>query len=128
MPRMTQSLDLGHFKERLVNERELLKKELQTVGTQDPSNPSDWIPRPPSDEEMGADDNDNADIMEEMGGRNAILGDLEGRLNQVVLALEKIEKGTYGVCEVTGEPIEVARLEANPAARTCKKHVNEVLA
>jgi len=27
-------------------------------------------------------------------------------------------KGTYGVCEITGEPINVDRLKAYPAART----------
>jgi RNA polymerase-binding transcription factor DksA len=124
---MIKTAQLAHFKERLLAEKELLEKELQTVGTQDPSNPADWIPRPPSDEEMGADDNDNADIMEEMGERNAVLGNLEGRLNQVNLALEKIANGNFGICEVTGEAIEIERLEANPAARTCKKHINAVL-
>lgn len=31
-------------------------------------------------------------------------------------ALERIENGTYGYCEQTGEPITVARLEARPIA------------
>ena len=31
--------------------------------------------------------------------------------------------GTYGSCEISGEAIEVERLEANPAARTCKAHI-----
>ena len=31
-------------------------------------------------------------------------------------ALEKIDEGTYGYCEETGEPISVARLEARPIA------------
>ncbi len=31
-------------------------------------------------------------------------------------ALEKIEKGTYGYCEETGEPISLSRLEARPIA------------
>ena len=38
-------------------------------------------------------------------------------------ALEKIEKGTYGICETGGEKIEEDRLEANPSARTCKAHM-----
>ncbi len=32
-------------------------------------------------------------------------------------ALERIEKGTYGICEGTGKRIPKARLEANPWAR-----------
>ena len=31
-------------------------------------------------------------------------------------ALARIENGTYGYCEVTGEPINLARLDAFPAA------------
>lgn len=31
-------------------------------------------------------------------------------------ALEKLEEGTYGYCEETGEPISIARLEARPIA------------
>lgn len=31
-------------------------------------------------------------------------------------ALERVEKGTYGYCEETGEPITISRLEARPIA------------
>ena len=34
-------------------------------------------------------------------------------------ALERIENGTYGICEINGEPIPKARLEAIPWARYC---------
>lgn len=34
-------------------------------------------------------------------------------------ALDKFEKGTYGLCEVCGNPIPLARLEALPEARLC---------
>ena len=33
-------------------------------------------------------------------------------------AIAKFELGTYGICEVSGEPIPEARLEAMPATRT----------
>ena len=39
--------------------------------------------------------------------------DLE-KLRMIDAALEKIEKGTYGVCEGTGKPIPEARLNALP--------------
>ena len=35
------------------------------------------------------------------------------KINQ---ALDRIENGTYGYCEETGEPIGLARLEARPVA------------
>jgi len=34
----------------------------------------------------------------------------------VIHAQDRMEKGLYGICEVTGEPIPVARLEAIPYA------------
>ena len=37
-------------------------------------------------------------------------------LRQVERALEKIEENTYGVCDVTGDAIPLARLEAVPYA------------
>jgi RNA polymerase-binding transcription factor DksA len=36
---------------------------------------------------------------------------------EVLEAIGRIERGTYGICEVTGEPIEAARLTAIPWAR-----------
>ena len=39
-----------------------------------------------------------------------------GILKQIDAALEKIEKGTYGICDVTGNEIPKARLEAIPYA------------
>ena len=35
-------------------------------------------------------------------------------LRQIERALEKIEEGTYGICDITEEPIPVARLDAVP--------------
>jgi len=40
----------------------------------------------------------------------------EKRLHYVERALQKIEEGTYGVCEDTGEEIPKGRLEAVPEA------------
>jgi len=38
------------------------------------------------------------------------------RLEDVERALEKIEEGTYGICDDTGQPIPRGRLEAMPEA------------
>ena len=37
-------------------------------------------------------------------------------INKIDAALRKIEDGTYGYCEETGEPIGLKRLEARPVA------------
>jgi len=48
---------------------------------------------------------------------------LERRINEqlakVEHALEKFEKGTYGLCDICGKPIDPARLEALPQASLC---------
>ena len=51
------------------------------------------------------------------------LMDSERRLlKEIDDALERIEQGTYGVCEATGKPIRKARLEAQPWARYCVEY------
>lgn len=37
-------------------------------------------------------------------------------INKINQALERIEDGSYGYCEETGEPISVSRLDARPIA------------
>lgn len=37
-------------------------------------------------------------------------------LRQVERALEKIEEGSYGICDISNKPIPIARLEAVPYA------------
>jgi RNA polymerase-binding protein DksA len=39
-------------------------------------------------------------------------------LEKVQHALDRMDEGTYGICEVSGKPIPVARLEALPYATT----------
>lgn len=43
--------------------------------------------------------------------------ELDAQLAEVDAALERLASGTYGIDEVTGEPIDPARLEALPTAR-----------
>jgi RNA polymerase-binding transcription factor DksA len=69
-----------------------------------------------------ADPTDYADIAEDSEERLAIFTQLSTRYHNVVRALAKIEAGNYGICEISGHPIEPARLAANPAARTCVAH------
>jgi RNA polymerase-binding transcription factor DksA len=40
-----------------------------------------------------------------------------GRIVDVLDAIRRIEKGTFGVCEITGEPISAERLNSVPWAR-----------
>lgn len=117
-------IDTQHFNELLTAELANLEKELATVGRKNPEHKGDWEATEKMDIDT-ADEDEVADSMNEYENNTAIVAQLETRLLEVKSALEKLEKGTFGVCETGGETIESDRLEANPAARTCKAHMND---
>lgn len=123
MPNMLTEKEITDFRKRLDTERALLERELSALGKGNQDNPSGWVPAKPEGDEFGADRNDNADIIEDMEEDAASATELEARLATVVTALERIDAGIYGVCDVCNEPIEKDRLNANPAATTCKVHM-----
>ena len=47
-------------------------------------------------------------------------------VSEIIAALKRIDEGTYGICEGTGNPISRARLEANPWARYCIEHASQL--
>jgi RNA polymerase-binding transcription factor DksA len=102
-----------------------LKEELEKIGVNNPDDPSEWKAKSPDMQIMEADRNEAADRSEELQANVSVINELGTRYTNVVRALEKIENGTYGICEIGGEKIEEDRLTANPAARTCKKHMEE---
>lgn len=114
-------LDTKIFKDKLQAELALVEEELAEVARKNPENPNDWEPT----ETKNADhiDNDSvADNLEDFQGNVAITEKLEAQYEAIKTALEKIKMDTYGVCEVGGEMIPDARLEANPSAKTCIEH------
>lgn len=117
-------IDTIHFKEKLEAEKKLLEDGLRSVGRVNPNNPKDWEVTPSPIDVSSADKTEVAEQMEEFEERGAVEVELENKLGSITRALDKIKNNTYGVCEVGNEPIEIARLEANPAAITCIKHLN----
>ncbi len=119
---------LSQYKKVLNEEKNLLENELKTVGRKNAES-SEWeaTPSVPDDDNDQADRNTVADEISDYENNAAILSQLQGRLYSVDLALEKIKTGKYGKCEICQESIEEDRLQANPAARTCKTHINEKL-
>jgi len=47
-------------------------------------------------------------------------GRLAERISRLTAALERVDDGTYGVCERCGEEIQPARLAAIPEAELCR--------
>ena len=83
------------------------------------------------------DDDDAQEIEEDAAGQHpadtassvdaasrdiGLLEQVEGELRDVEEALERLDRGTYGQCEVCGRPIPDERLEANPTARFDVEH------
>lgn len=85
----------------------------------------DWEALPVGTESSEPDENDEADVVEDWNERRATVSVLETDYRNITRALAKIPAGNYGICEISGEPIEEARLRANPAARTCIAHREE---
>lgn len=69
-------------------------------------------------EEIGTDIDENATEVEGYVDNLAVEQDLEHELQEVLVALDRMEKGSYGICEKTGQEINIERLRAYPAART----------
>ena len=72
-------------------------------------------------DELGTDKEDNATEVEEYSDNLAVESSLEGQLKDINDALERMENGTYGICDNCNEEIDIERLKVYPAARTCIK-------
>jgi RNA polymerase-binding transcription factor DksA len=55
----------------------------------------------------------------------SILEQVEAELHDVQRALQRLDEGTYGICEACNQPIGDERLEALPATRFCIQHQSE---
>lgn len=118
-------METSAYKEALTAERDALITSLEELGIRDPNNPADWITVPDEPSKNATDPNDFGDRSEEWQERRGTLSALETRFNNIKRALQKIEDGTFGTCELCTEKIESDRLTANPAARTCKTHIED---
>lgn len=119
------AIDTEYFKKKLDKELSLLETELKTVGHKNPDNPRDWEASSGEVDIEASDLADTADNIQSYESNTAILKPLEKQYNDVKLALSKIKKGSYGLCEICGKPIEKERLEAVPSARTCLAHKDQ---
>lgn len=75
--------------------------------------------------ELSVVDQHPADVGTETHDRSRDLGlleQVETELRDVEDALRRLEEGSYGRCEVCGQPIPDERLEANPTARFDIEH------
>lgn len=105
---------LSELNQKLLDEKARLESELSRLGK--PTGAEDDFET--RFEDIGTDPDENATEVEGYVDNLALENNLENQLRNVDRALEKMKKGTYGICEKTGKEINVERLKAYPAART----------
>ncbi|MEK7106325.1 MAG: TraR/DksA C4-type zinc finger protein [Patescibacteria group bacterium] len=115
-------LDKKKIKEKLESERDTLIAELGDMGMLDPET-GEWQATPEEITAPQADQNDMADRFEDFESKSSMIKTLEPRLNLILKALKGLSRDTFGRCEICKKDIEEDRIDANPAARTCKEHL-----
>jgi DnaK suppressor protein len=100
--------EIAKFKKRLEEMRSQLTKMLKG-STADVKSPDEAAGYSQHQADQGTDDFDRTISLE-------VTSQEYGLLRQIDRALEKITEGTYGVCDITGVEIPIARLEAVPYA------------
>jgi RNA polymerase-binding transcription factor DksA len=108
-------MDLEHARERILEEQQRVHGLVEEVRSELGASDGD------ESTELADYDQHPADSATETFEREkdfSILEELEAELAELEAALQRIDAGTYGVDEVTGDPINPERLEVLPAART----------
>jgi DnaK suppressor protein len=117
--------ELEELREALEIDKENLEEELAAHGRVQ-TDTGDWQGASTGFEGEESDPNDVADQIEELATNVPLVEELEDRHQDVADALEKMDEGVYGLCEVCNEPIPLDRLKANPSARTDMEHAEEL--
>lgn len=79
-----------------------------------------------SEHNVDPDNMDGGSLAFEMEMEASVQANAMELLDKVNKVLRRIEDGTYGTCEVSGDPIPVARLEALPYATTTVENAGKV--
>ncbi len=105
--------DNKKLKARLESEHKRLTEELEQLQSNVPSSDERREGSPFGKREEEA--TETLELEKRLALENRIRQELAG----IEHALKKFEEGTYGLCDVCGQPIDPARLEALPQASLC---------
>jgi len=118
-PRLSHA-DIEHYQQMLLEKRREILRNVNEIEDEalkksrlDASGDLSSMPIHMAD--LGTDNYEQEFVLGLMDSERQLLKEIDD-------ALERIEKGTYGICEGTGKPIPKARLEANPWARYCVEY------
>jgi len=121
MTRELAASTLENLSRKLASERERLER---IIGEHEREREESVIAEGSADRNADPDNVDGGAINVEIEMDLATVQNARDLLAQVLHAQDRMEKGLYGICEVTGTPIPVARLEALPYATTTVEAAN----
>ena len=107
------AIELDKIRARLETERQRLQNEMSELQTKVEPDEARREGSPFGKRE------EEATESFELEKRLALEKQVRANLTEVEHALEKLDKGTYGLCDVCGQPIPAERLEAMPHANLC---------
>jgi RNA polymerase-binding transcription factor DksA len=97
----------------LISERETYSRQADVLQAEAESLTAD---REPGDVQFDEESGEGDSLAVERERDLALSAQARAAIEEIDLALERIEAGTYGICRVSGEPIPEERLEAIPWA------------
>ena len=106
---MANSKQIEELKEILIERKETITKNIQ--GSRESIDSL-------KDSEC-KDEYDYAEVSSDSFKEGIIANQQIKELNEIEDAIKRIEKGTYGVCEMCDESIAIGRLRAKPFAKFC---------
>jgi len=116
--------ELKHYRQLLLQQRRLLLGDMDHM-----NNEALHSDRQESSGELSTMPIHMADVGTDNYEQEFMLNLLESDrklLKEIDRALQKIDSGTYGICEGTGKQINRARLNAVPSARFCIEYARKI--
>lgn len=107
---------LAELKQALLNEKAELESSLNRIAKPVDAKTGDYET---TFTEIGNDREDNTTEVEEYTDNLPVELALEEKLQAIIASLDKMEQGTYGLCDNCKKEIAIERLQANPSAQTC---------
>jgi RNA polymerase-binding transcription factor DksA len=106
------------IKKSLESKKAKLEVELKGFAARDPHASTNFNTNFP---DYGTKEDENAAEVAQFSDNLSLEKTLEHTLEDVIKALERISKNTYGKCKYCGEEIDERRLKARPESSACVK-------
>ena len=103
---------LQEIKSHLESERKRVSAQITDLSIQDPFADTGRVNDNAASDTEASEESDHERLQ-------ALIAELKSKLEAIEAALERIKKGTYGICQTCGNLIDTDRLAAMPTALLC---------